>query len=55
MLSRQQCLDWFVCADAWAGDHFAGFFEVQFDFKAGLLSLRAAHRWGRPRLSSDEM
>jgi hypothetical protein len=37
-----------------AGDHFAGFFEVQFDFAAGLLSLEIPHCWGRPRLPSDE-
>ena len=37
-----------------AGDHFAGFFEVQFDFAAGLLNLPPIHCWGRPRLSSDE-
>jgi hypothetical protein len=37
-----------------AGAHFAGFFEVQFDFAAGLVSLPTIHCRGRPRFSSDE-
>ena len=52
---RRQILDQAVRVATRAGDHFAGFFEVQFDFTAGLLNLPAAHCWGRPRLSSDEM
>ena len=51
---RQQILDQAVRVATRAGDHFVGFFEVQFDFAAGLHILEILLRRGRSRFSSDE-
>ena len=51
---RQQILDQAVRVATRAGDHFVGFFAVQFDFAAGLHILAILRRRERPRFSSDE-